>query len=139
MTNYQVIDEPNPGPRAALVQNPLLILLASVLVPLFWDPPLFGRFWIPLLWLGANGALLGSPSLRKELLILIGTLVTLLVVFYGFTYLVFQPFWPFTPEAGAPYLIMALQGVLFSGLYWVVFLQSAPYQLFQYVRELQAP
>lgn len=137
MSHYTIIDEPRPGAKQALIMNPMVILLAAIFVPLFWSPPLFGRFWMPLLWLGLNGVFLGSPTLKKELAILVGVLLSLPALFYGVLFVVQQPFWPFAMESAYPYLRISLQGALFIGLYWVTILQTAPYEIFQYARELR--
>ena len=39
MQRYQIIDEPKTKPYEYLIVNPIVILLAGILVPLIWSPP----------------------------------------------------------------------------------------------------
>lgn len=137
VNSYTVIDEPRPRPWHNLIAPPILILLAAILLPMFWNPPLYGRVWLPMLWLAVNGLLLGSPSLKKEWLILASGLLGYAATLYGGIWLA-ETFLA-RPQVAWPYLRILLQGVLFFVLYLVVFIQSAPYELFTYLRKHHSP
>ena len=91
--------------------------------------------WLPLLWIGINGYLLGSPTLRQEVLIAIaGALIWFAVpytVFWGLESLGAERY----KNASIPYLQIAMQGVFFLTLYLIAFKQMVPYQLHQYLQE----
>ena len=135
MESYSIIDEPRPRPWQHLIVNPNIILLTAIFVPLFWNPPFWGRFWIPAVWLVFNGVSLGSPTLRKELTVVaVGALVWLGILFATFPVLDAFGF-NLPPETVSPYLRLLLFGVFFLILYLAVSMQSTAWQLFEYVRE----
>lgn len=135
MAHYQIIDEPRPKPWQHLIVNPNIILLAAIFVPLLWNPPFWGRFWIPAVWLVFNGISLGSPTLRKEIaVVLVGTLAWLGILFTTFPML--NAFGvDLAPDQVGPYLRIILFGVFFLILYLAVTMQSTAWQLFEYVRD----
>ena len=125
MERYTIIDEPRTRPWGEkLVVDPVIVLLAAMLVPLFWNPPYMGRFWLPVLWLIFNGAALGSSTLKKEVgLFLKGGLLFVAV----FHIAIMLPTWSdrrLSVEAILPYSQIAFFAVFFMTLYLVVFEQS---------------
>lgn len=134
MQTYQIIDEPKARMAAHLVVNPVMILLVAIIVPLFGHLPLMAQYWLPLLWILGNGYLLGSPSWRKEVLVVLGGVAVYFSVLFLSYYL--QARFQLFPNDGMmiPYLRIVLQAVFFTVLYYVVFLQTAPFALFDYIR-----
>lgn len=126
--NYIIIDEPRVNPLSNLVLNPLVILFASILIPILWSPPYFGRLWMPLVWLLFNGYALGSATWAKEWIIcIVGALCMFLILMsMGFVG---------EYKIALPYLHIGLNATLFLSLYFAVFTQSTSYELFEYMRE----
>lgn len=129
---YRIIDEPKVRAAETLIVNPLVILLAGIFLPLLWEPPFMGRFWIPFAWVIANGFLLGSPSFLKELLISVAALLSMMGLFASLAI-----FKPENANALYPYFNIALSGVFFLFLYTVVFIQMTPWSIHEYIRESQ--
>ena len=135
MARYQIIDEPDTKPWGEnLIVDPVLILFAAIIVPLFWQPPYMGRYWIPALWLLVTGIALGSSTLKEE----IATMILGAIAWYGVFWIIAR-FWSagFIPGEAAdvyPYLHILQFGVFFLTLYLVVFKQSQSYAIFDYVR-----
>lgn len=57
---YRIVDEPRPGPMARASVDPLWPLLGFM----------FGGAWLGWLWFAVNGYAMGSPTRRRELLLL---------------------------------------------------------------------
>jgi len=135
MARYVIIDEPKSRSWGeSLIVDPSIILIASILVPIIWNPPMFGRFWIPLLWMLLNGYALGSATFRQEVITLLVGSVGWLTLFFGVSGLHASGYIPFSQEIIAPYLRLFLFGIFFLTLYLVVFRQSSSYQLYNYSR-----
>jgi len=135
MTSYHIIDEPKPKFSEKLVVNPVIILFAAILVPLFWNIPLAGKLWIPLVWVIANGIILGSSTLGKEILtIFLGSLFYLIVLFGTFFVITSTDYLQYQ-EVVKPYLHIFLQAIFFVTLYISIFMQTASYNIFDYIRE----
>ncbi|WGZ94781.1 MAG: hypothetical protein QJT81_01955 [Candidatus Thiothrix putei] len=128
---YVIIDENKPSPLSHFVVNPVVILFAAILVPLFWMPPLWGEFWLPLVWLLFNGYALGSAHWKKEWMICITGAISLFLLVFGASYFILINNW----HGGIPYLRIAINAVLFLTLYYAVFTQNASYALFTYLKE----
>lgn len=115
--------------------NPVVVLLAGMFLPLFWNPPWFGRMWIPLLWICVNGFLLGSPSVKKEIM----TCVVGAAIWFTLPYGVFFILGIFDAKdlmpLAAPYIRIVNQGVFFVTLYVVCIKQMLAYNIFIYLRE----
>lgn len=126
--NYAIIDEPKATALSYLVQNPLVILFASMIVPILISLPYLGRFWMPFIWLLINGYLLGSATWKKEWIISIAGILGMSLIIFGSAY--FREM-----EYIRPYLRIALNALLFLTLYFAVFTQSTSYELFEYMRE----
>lgn len=127
--SYHIIDEPKPRMYENLILDPVIILFLSIIVPLFWNPPMAGKFWIPLLWLISNGFLLGSPTLRREIGFAFGGAVLLFITFYGLGVAISNEF-----KQAVPYLIIILHGILFLTLYMIVFAQTSAYGIHEYLK-----
>jgi len=132
MDSYQIIDEPKSRGYENLILNPLVILFLGIVVPIFWQPPLFGRFWMPVVWLLANGYFLGSPTMLKEVLI---GIVGCLCIAGSFLLLMYlhqeQELWRFL----VPYFKIFTQAILFFTLYLIVLAQSGPFSIHEYIKE----
>ena len=87
MNSYQVIDEPKPTVYDNFIVNPVVILFAALLIPIFIDLPAFGRYWMPLAWITLNGFLMGSPTKVKELIIAVLGAIAFIALLSGMLYL----------------------------------------------------
>ena len=134
MARYKIIDEPNlKSWGEQIIVNPIMILFAAFFVPLFWDPPLLGRFWIPAGWLIVNGVALGSASLKQEIKAIVLGALAIVGMFALFGMLSGNGVLPWSLEDAAPYLRLVLFGIFFLTLYGVVFRQCKSYELFAYI------
>ncbi len=132
--SYQILDEPKPGKQANLVVDPTGILLASIVIPLLWTPPMYGRFWIPFLWLIANSWFMGSPTFRKELFTSIFSLVLLALIPFISIALLGALQMDEHLQAAAPYVRITMNAFFFFSLYYVVAMQASAYAIFSYLR-----
>lgn len=135
MSQYQIIDEPKVKPQQHLIVNPIVILLVGILVPLVWTPPLYGRIWGTLLWIIANGYLLGSPTFKSEVFIAIVGGICWFALPYGVVFILFETNYQAFINVVVPYLRIANNGVFFLTLYLIVFRQAVPYELFCYFKD----
>jgi len=115
---YLILDEPRPSGLAHYAVNPV------------W--PLFGMMfagaWFGWLWFLFNGQAIGSPTRRKELLaVLIGFvgLAALPVLLYA---VLKQLHWP----AGFHYALVVFACWKVGVCYWLYFLQSRSFELYEY-------
>ncbi len=133
MDNYQIIDEPKVRFLEKFIVHPVIILFAAMLVPMFVVIPFYGRFWIPFVWLILNGISLGSPTIKKEIVYAILGIASLIGLYYlgGYFYVSLGN----TKISVISYLRILMSGVFFLFLYLIVFLQEAPYQIYQYIKE----
>ncbi|MEO1482645.1 MAG: hypothetical protein AAFU77_11105 [Myxococcota bacterium] len=124
---YRILDEPSAKPWGEkLIVNPIGILFISMVLPVFWEPPALGRFWMPLAWLMLNGIALGSSTLKKEFLAMgIGTVAWFGALVAGGFYL--------DAERFGDYLRITLFGIFLMTLYVVVLHQNRSYELFTYL------
>ena len=135
MNRYSIIDEPQVRPWGErIVVDPILILLAAILVPFFWDPPAFGRFWMGPLWLLINGVALGSATLDKEIKALVTGAVVWLGLFFGTAATINAGLLPFEGRDIWEYVVISLFAVLFFTMLYVINLQARSHALFVYVR-----
>ncbi len=136
MSRYQIIDEPEVRPWGEkLIVDPIFILLAAVFVPFIWQPPVFGRFWMPIVWLLVNGVALGSKTLVREILTIVAGLVGLWLLIMLVAALEGSGVLPFPGERLDPYVSIVFFGVFFTVLYIIVFNQGRSYALYKYARE----
>ncbi len=130
---YIIIDEPKTRFFEHFIINPILILLAAMIIPMLISLPYFGRWWLPFVWLIFNGFLMGSPTIKKEFIYSLLGLITISAFFY-LIYFIVKENLQFDFSA-INYIVIFMQGLFFLFLYFVVFLQLAPYQIYQYVKE----
>ncbi len=133
MASYKIIDEPKVKPWDYLIVNPLIILFVGVFLPFLWDPPLFGRFWMPVVWLMVNTWLLGSSGWLKELAYAVVGLALCAAMPYLSAYV--SVFFNISPAMLGPYMVILIYAVFFLTLYLIVFRQSVPYELYCYIKE----
>ncbi|MCL1097010.1 hypothetical protein [Shewanella gelidii] len=134
MATYQIIDEPKTRALDRLIVDPTIILFVGIFLPFIWNPPFLGRFWIPLVWLLVNGFLLGSPTIKKELVFAILGSICWFFIPVLVDSIVQLSGWNIPTENVRPYSQIVGMGVFFFTLYMVVFLQSAPFAIFQYLK-----
>lgn len=135
MDRYEIIDEPHVKPWGErFILDPTIILFAAIIIPLFLPLPLYGRFWIPILWLILNGYALGSSTFGKEIATLVVGAIVWLALLYGVSYLTSTEMFGMPTERVAPYLRILLFGIFFLTLYLVVFRQARSYELYKYIR-----
>ncbi|MCE2595044.1 hypothetical protein Q4519_01665 [Motilimonas sp. 1_MG-2023] len=130
MESYNIIDEPKPSWGSTFVLDPIAILFLCIFIPVLWSPPLAATYWFPLVWMVANGIFMGSPTIKKELLIAVLGGLTLLGLLIGFGAIAKQD------GMGVmvfPYFRILLKAALFLCLYYIAFIQSGPYALHQYI------
>lgn len=133
MSHYHIVDEPKGSQLDKLVVNPIIILFAAIFIPIFITLPFDGRWWMPFAWLAINGYLLGSPTLKNEILISILGVLSLYGLLEIFILLSQQDFFS-GMKSFVQYVRIILNGVLFLTMYLVVFKQSVPYEIFTYMR-----
>lgn len=135
MNRYTIIDEPQVRPWGErIVVDPIIILLAAILVPLFWNPPALGRFWLGPLWLLINGIALGSATLGKEVTALAVGAVVWLGLFFGTIVAISAGLLPYEASDVWEYVVISLFAVLFFTMLFVINLQARSHALFVYVR-----
>lgn len=135
MSDYRIIDEPRPRFSTQLIVNPVAILFVAVFLPILFVPPYQGRLWIPFLWLVINGILLGSPTLKKEIILaVVGLCLTFylpLLIYMLLAYINMADDWQFF----LPYIQIARHAVFFFFLYLIINAQTVPYAIHQYLKE----
>jgi len=133
MNSYQIIDEPKPSAYEYLIVDPVVILFASILVPLFIDLPFYSRFWGPFAWGILNAFLLGSPTKKKEIFIAIVGVLFLASLFIGMGVLGHSNIE--LMNSLMPYFHIIIQAILFFALYLIIFYQTVPYSIHKYIKE----
>ncbi len=135
-SSYTIIDEPRAKAQDKLITHPVVILLVAMILPLFWNPPYLGRFWMPFVWLIMNGYLLGSPTLKKEVVYsLIGLALLIAIPFAVSLLFSLQLTWFPSAEFILPYMQIMMSAVFFLFLFLVVNTQAVPYEIFSYIQE----
>jgi hypothetical protein len=134
VTSYRIIDEPKVKMAQQLIVNPIAILLAAMLVPIFVSIPLYGKFWLPFIWLIVNGYLLGSPTFWRECVYSVLGVFAIAAVFIGFGYGI-KINAIGSPNSLAPYMRVLINALYFIALYLVVFTQSVPFSIYEYVKQ----
>lgn len=135
MSSYHIIDEPKIRFSDKFIVNPLIILFAAILVPLFWTLPFLGRLWMPLVWIIANGIMLGSSTFWKEILAMVVGAVLYVATIYGTSYIANSTNLFADPDVIWPYVRIFLQAIFFITLYVAIFMQQSSYSIFQYIKE----
>ncbi len=135
MANYSIIDEPKIKLGHRFIVNPSGILLAAIILPIvFPNIPLYGKFWLPFVWLALNSYWLGSPSFWREQVYAIGGLLAVVAAFFAFGYGVKSEIIT-SPNTAAPYMRVLVNGLFFTALYCVAFTQNVPYSIYEYVKQ----
>ena len=134
MTSYRIIDEPKVKMAQQLIVNPVAILLAAMLVPIFLTIPLYGKFWLPFVWLIVNGYFLGSPTFWRECIYSLFGILAIAGIFIGYGYGINTDAIT-SPNSLAPYLQVLVNGVYFSALFLAVFTQTVPFSIYEYVKQ----
>lgn len=119
---------------ARFIVNPMAILLAAMLVPIFVNIPLYGKFWVPFIWLILNGYFLGLPTFWRECCYAIGGVLAIVAAFAGFGYAIKIGLIS-SPDSVAPYLRVLVNAIYFIALYLAVFTQSVPFSVYEYVKQ----
>ena len=136
MNRYSIIDEPKQHQLNALILSPVVILFASILIPMFITLPYLGRIWMPAVWLIANGLLLKSATRLKEILVAILAVLLWFLILYGGRDLIYL-FFPEHLEQAVPYMYICSQAAFYFCLMYVVALQSTSYSLYEYISKRQ--
>ena len=134
MTSYRIIDEPKVNMAQQLIVNPIAILLAAILVPIVVTIPFYGKFWLPFIWLMLNSYFLGSPTFWRECFYSILGVLAIAAAFIGFGYGIKIDAIS-SPNSLAPYIRVLVNAIYFITLYVVVFTQSVPFSIYEYVKQ----
>jgi hypothetical protein len=137
MNRYSIIDEPKQHQLNALILSPVVILFASILIPMFITLPYFGRIWIPAVWLIFNSLLLKSASRFKEISVSILAVFLWFLIVYGGADFIYTYTEPGGLTKAAPYLRICSQAAFYFCLMYVVALQSTSYSLYEYISKRQ--
>ncbi|WP_087023202.1 hypothetical protein [Thaumasiovibrio subtropicus] len=131
---YHIIDEPKATKWDFLVMNPMVIIFATMIVPIIWAPPFAGRYWVPLVWICVNGYIMGSATFKREVVTCLVGCLALLAVFIGFAQIPHEVI-ENTTIGWFNYLRLALNTILFLTLLLAAFSQMKSFSLFQYIGE----
>ncbi len=134
MASYRIIDEPNVKMAQQLIVNPVAVLLAAILVPIAVNIPFYGKFWLPFVWLMLNSYFLGSPTFWRECFYSVFGVLVIAGIFIGYGYGIKIDAIP-SPNSLAPYVRVLVNAVYFVALYLVVFTQSVPFSIYEYVKQ----
>lgn len=135
MPSYSIIDEPKQHQLNAFIVNPIIILFASMLVPIFINLPYYGRIWMPALWLIINSLLLKSASRTKEIGVALLAVIVWFFIIYGIWDLVYLHANDNTFRHTIPYLKIFSQAVFYFCLIYAASLQSTSYSLYEYINK----
>lgn len=134
VTSYRIIDEPKVKMAQQLIVNPVAVLLAAILVPIAVNIPLYGKFWLPFVWLMLNSYFLGSPTFWRECFYSVFGMFAIAGIFIGYGYGIKIDAIT-SPNSLAPYVRVLVNAVYFIALYLVVFTQSVPFSIYEYVKQ----
>ena len=134
VTSYRIIDEPKVNMAQQLIVNPIAVLLAAILVPIFVSIPFYGKFWLPFVWLMLNSYFLGSPTFWRECFYSVLGMLSIAGIFIGYGYGIKIDAIT-SPNSLAPYIRVLVNAVYFIALYLVVFTQSVPFSIYEYVKQ----
>jgi len=134
VTSYRIIDEPKVNMAQQLIVNPLVIVLVAMLITIFASLPLYIKLWLPFIWLIFNSYLLGSPTFWRECFYSIVGVFAMAAAFIGFGYGIKTGVIS-SPNSLAPYLQVLVNALYFSALFLVVFTQSVPFSIYEYVKQ----
>lgn len=117
VTDYRLIDEPSPRNLAGYVVRPYWIAVGLVLA----------GAWLAFPWLVLNAHALGSPTKAREM----GLAVGYFVIASGLAALIYVLVLLGLPAGAAPYLMGAVLIVKVTLAYWIVFLQTRTFALYE--------
>jgi hypothetical protein len=119
MLSYRIVDEPQPGALQQLAVDPVWPLFAYM----------FGGSLLAWLWFAINGQAMGSPTRKRELLLIAiglgGTLLLVLAVGWAF-----RAGWIVQRQGWIALLAVTLWKLGIS--YWLYSLQSRTFDLYRY-------
>jgi hypothetical protein len=116
---YRIPDEPRPGGLAPYTVSPTWPLLAMML----------GGSWIGLPWFVVNGAAMGSPALRRE--VIVAALTPVLAVVLAFV----SFFWIDDfglPKRAVAYAFVAITAVKLAAAYWLYTSQLRSFGIYEH-------
>lgn len=123
---YRIADEPRPGRLSRLVLNPFIIFLLSMLL----------TFVVGCAWLLFNAFAMGSPYAKRDLLVVIGSVVVFVIAGFGGITVISSSELPM--ETFAPYLRLVFTGYWIVLCYYLFMSQMKVYPIFQYYRQRNA-
>lgn len=123
---YRIADEPRPGRLSRLVLNPFIIFLLSMLL----------TFMVGCVWLLFNAFAMGSPYAKRNLFIVIGSVVVFVIAYFGGIAVLSGSELPI--ETFAPYLRLAFTVFWIVLCYYLFMSQMKVYPIFQYYRQRNA-
>lgn len=116
---YRIIDEPRATTASHLVVDPFWVFLGGLL----------GGMWLAWPWYAFNGLAMGSATRRRELVLVVGSLLGALVLALAVVLL------HRTGNLAGPhvkYVVVALQGYKLVFLYFLHRTQARSYELFEH-------
>jgi hypothetical protein len=116
---YRIIDEPQPGPLARVVVDPMW--------PLFGF--MFGGAWLGWIWYIVNGLAVGSPTRKKEIALVVLGIVGSVALALLFGWLVTASILP-ASLTWAAILVITLWKL--GVTYWLYELQRRSFELYRY-------
>jgi hypothetical protein len=125
---YRIADEPQPSPLARLAVDPIWPLLTTMV----------GGLLIGWVWLALNSSLIGSPSRRRELLLMAAGLITLMLLPFALwtTGDLIRDATGWTLNS---YLLIAVPACKLYVTYLVYFRQSAAFEIYAAYGGASAP
>ena len=123
---YRIADEPRPGRLNRLVLNPFIIFLLSMLL----------TFVVGCVWLLFNAFAMGSPYAKRNLFVVIGSVVVFVIAYFGGIAVLSASALPI--ETFAPYLRLAFTVFWIVLCYYLFMSQMKVYPIFQYYRQRSA-
>lgn len=119
MESYRIADEPRPGGLASCVVYPFW--------PLFGF--MFGGAWLSWPWFILNGVAVGSPTLHREVALVVGgfvgSAVLAALIMLSFAYGIL-------PESAFHYVVLALTVWKLGICYWLYTLQGRTFGIYEY-------
>jgi hypothetical protein len=118
-SGYQIVDEPRPGPMARVTVDPLWPLLGFML----------GGVWLGWVWFAVNGHAMGSPTRRREVLLVVAGIAGVVALAALVAWAVHAGVLP-QKQLWAGLLLITLWKLGVS--YWLFALQRRTFDLYRY-------
>lgn len=118
-TRYRIPDEPRPSGLEALIVDPLWPLFAQMLV----------GTWFAMPWFLLNGVILGSPTLRREVLLISSCLFGSALLAFGLSS-AFGTGW--LDGLDHRYGMLAITALKLGCAYSLYFVQHRPFELWEH-------